>query len=257
MSDESKVFDLLPDWLALRGWQYTEFFDPIDRSELHPVVKDIEAEVLNARLDEHDFFELAAQSKAALYVWVSQELVMTNAFSQLVLRAASQIPNVHARAILTEVAFGEHGRARGGVAKVAHPWLLERLRNSVALPRAQVAPAAPTLRFIHRLASSLNDPLTATAFIGVGNERLIDPEYRAIENCFETLFPGADFGPFLHANLNEDIEHSKQCYELATIMIADDFDAAKYLSAAKASIASRVVYFDELLEFARRNEAHG
>lgn len=234
------------DWLGLESWDYGSFFDPVRHSSLHSAIQGAEAAVADAKLDQHPFFTSAAASRAALELWVSQELVMTNAFSQIVLAAASRIQNVHARAIMTEIAYGEHGRAKAGFAKGAHPWLLERLRASVDLPRERVSPLEPTMRFISRLTASLADQLTAVAYIGVGNERLIDPEYTAIERCFRSLIPNGDFGPFLHANLNEDIRHSHLCYELASIMIRTEKDAKKYLKAARQSIASRVRYFDEL-----------
>jgi hypothetical protein len=161
---------------------------------------------------------------------------------------AAQIPNVHARAVLTEVAYGEHGRSRGGLALKSHPWLLDQLRSSLGIDRADVRPVAATLGFIERLAVHVAaDPLTAVAFVGVGNERLIVPEYTAIERCFEHLVSEADFAPFLHANLHEDIVHARLCYELAMALITTPHDEDRYRSAAIASVDSRVRYFDELL----------
>ena len=246
MDQRGAAVPLSPDWLGLEGWDYSSFFDPVTDLALNRTIQDVEAAVEGARLDQHPFFAAAAESRAALDLWVSQELVMTNAFSQIVLAAASHIQNVHARSIMTEIAYGEHGRAKAGFAKGAHPWLLERLRASVELPREGVRPLGPTLGFISRLTASLSDDLTAVAYIGVGNERLIDPEYTAIERCFRKLVPNGDFAPFLHANLNEDIRHSQLCYELASILIRTGHDAQKYLEAARQSIASRVRYFDEL-----------
>lgn len=179
---------------------------------------------------------------------------MTNAFSQLVLRAASQIRNVHVRAILTEIAYGEHGRARGGFAKRAHPWLLERMRMSIGLDRHRVKPQRPTTEFIRRLANRLTEPLEAVAFIGIGNERLIAPEYAAVRRCFQALTPDADFEPFLKANIDEDITHARLCYELGGILVRNDADETIFLDAASASIDSRVKYFDDLLVLAKSIE---
>jgi hypothetical protein len=236
-------------WLGLEDWQYGSFFDPVAPPETD-LTEALEELVLDAKLDEHPFFDLAARTQSALWLWASQELVMTNAFSQIVLRAASQIGNVHARAVLAEVAYGEHGRVRSGLAKRAHPWLLEQLRASIDLTRSKVAPAQPTINFIERLASRITEPLESVAFIGIGNERLIAPEYKAIRRCFQALFPLAQFEPFLKANIDEDIVHARLCYELGAILSKSSADEQRFLEAAAASIKSRVIYFDELLAIA-------
>ncbi len=240
----------VPTWLGIANWRYSKFFDrmPEPRFDL---TDGLERLVADAALEKHEFFARAHQSTAALRLWVSQELVMTNAFSQIVLRAASQIENVHARAILAEIAYGEHGRARKGFAKRAHPWLLDQLRESVGLLKEEIRPLAPTVGFIGRLVDRICDPLEAVAFIGIGNERLIAPEYEGIRSCFENLLPKADFEPFLRANIDEDITHSRLCYELAGFLIATENERRRFLDAAKESIESRITYFDELTQLTK------
>ena len=76
---------------------------------------------------------------------------------------------------------------------------------SLGFDRDQVWPRPPTIRFIERLSQRLYNPLEAIAFIGIGNEKLIEPEYAAIRRCFETLMPKAEFNPFLDANIKEDL----------------------------------------------------
>jgi hypothetical protein len=234
------------DWLHMGEWKYSLFFDPLSDVAEHPVVREIEQYIEHRQLDEHQFFRLANHSKSALVLWATQELVMTNAFSQLVLRAASCIPNVHARAVLVEIASGEHGLSRRGIAKHAHPWLLSQLGSSIDLDLVQVSPAEPTRMFIRRLASHIDTLLNMLAYIGVGNERLIIPEYTAVKKCFAAQWPESRYKLFLDANLNEDISHSQLCYLLASMVIKSERDAESFRSAAIASIDSRFEYFDGL-----------
>jgi len=234
------------DELALESWHYDSWFMPPPQVPLHPVVEEIEAYIDEVALQRHPFFDKARQSPDALILWVSQELVMTNAFSQIVLNAASRIVNVHLRAIFAEVAFGEHGVVRHGMAKRAHPWLLEQLRSTLSIPKDHVVPRKMTVDFIDRLVVASRTPAGAAAAIGVGNERLIIPEYSAIKECFAALMPTVAYQPFLDANLTEDISHSRLCYELASSLIACGVAPSEFLTQAKGAIQSRVRYFDEL-----------
>jgi hypothetical protein len=238
-----------PEWLGLDDWDYAAYFDPAaDASSCTPIDDEVERYIEEVELEKHPFFDRAISNRSTLALWVSQELVMTNAFSQIVLSAAAQCRNVHARAVLTEIAWGEHGRMRNLVANRAHPWLLEQLRESVQLPREQIRPLDPTIAFIERLSAQVGNTLDAVAFIGVGNERLIVPEYTAVERCFEALWPESDFKPFLQANLDEDIWHSQLSYILANMLISNNAERQSFLAATQDAIGSRVRYFDELLD---------
>jgi hypothetical protein len=230
----------------LSDWKYDTFFAPPEGSKNAQFIEEIEEYVEALALDQHPFFALAQESAAALQLWVAQELVMTNAFSQCVLYAASRIENVHVRSYICDIAFGEHGRVKDGLARRSHPWLLNQLRESIALPKERVSPEQPTARFIDRLQESLFDPLRAVAAIGIGNERMIIPEYAAIKTCFAKVYPRSDFLPFLDANLNEDVHHTNLCYRAAASLMTSDLDASSFVEAAKASAISRVRYFDEL-----------
>lgn len=234
--------------IDLNGWTYDDHFASPGEGELHPVVDRVEDYIVRRDLGSHPFFARARASKAALEVWVSQELVMTNAFSQIVLAAASRIGNVHLRASLTEVAWGEHGRFRKGGAYKSHPWLLHRLRQSVRLVPSRVRPIQATRVLIDDLQRAIDVPIRAAAAIGVGNERLIVPEYTAIRECFEVMWPDAEFVPFLKANVTEDVVHARLCYEAASSMIRLGASADEYYEAAVASIESRWTYFDALLD---------
>lgn len=236
------------DYLALHDWNYMDFFARPAGSSLHPVVEHVEAYVEARDFAAHPFFEIAQRKREALETWVAQELVMTNAFSQIVMCAASRVRNVHLRAVLAEVAMGEHGRLRNGFARAAHPWLLHELGRSMNLAQEQVRPLPATVAFLERLAATVDTPIRAIAAIGVGNERLIVPEYNAIKRCFESLLPDAKHAPFLNANLNEDILHSQLCYAAASRMIGLGATAEEYYQAAVESIENRWAYFDGLVK---------
>src|SRR5688500_7363452 len=96
-TSQSRVRCNEPDrgWLGLDDWTYDDFFDrPRAGSagfSFDAVVNEVDEAVASRTLDTHRFFDLAAASADALLLWVSQELVMTNAFSQLVLLAASRV----------------------------------------------------------------------------------------------------------------------------------------------------------------------
>ena len=246
----SAISGALYENLGLQSWTHSEFFLPTEVSAIHPIVEKVEEYIAATSLDQHPFFAEAKVNTNALLMWASQEIVMTNAFSQIVLFAASRVRNVHIRAVLAEVAYGEHGRCKRGLAAKSHPWLLEQLRTSVGLSSEEVKPHPATISFIGRLCEFLESPLSSIAGIGVGNERLIEPEYKAIKQCFAAKFPGTNFAPFLDANMSEDLIHSRLCYEAATALIVSDDDATRFLGWARRSVDSRVKYFDELLHSA-------
>ena len=236
------------DRLRLDEWEYGTWFMPPPTTELHSAVDDVERYIQSRQLEDHPFFKAAYESEKALRLWVCQELIITNAFSQIVLFSAATLVNVHLRSMLTDVAFGEHGIVRNRIAQRAHPWLLNQLRESMDIAMDEVRPAPATLALIKRLAESTNHPLKAVAWIGVGNERLIIPEYSAIKLCFEHCLPKVNYREFLDANLNEDMGHSRLCYEVASALISLGADPDHFRQEAMASIDSRIQYFDELLQ---------
>jgi len=235
-------------WDEDSPWLYREWFHEPAPAADFGIVDAAESHITSSALERHPFFAVAADSADALRLWVSQELVMTGPFSQIVLRAASLFDNVHLRAMVMEVARGEHGSVRGRKAPVAHPWLLHQLRASMGIDERDVYPFAETEEFLEGLSSDCNDPLTALAAIGVGNERLIEPEYSAIKNCFARCCPAATYKPFLDANLNEDAAHARLCYEVASLLVRNVADAESFITAAKRSVERRLRYFDRLYE---------
>lgn len=241
--------------LDLNDWTYQDYFLPLPDGGLHPVIARIEEYITAIDFRALPFFQLARTSKLALELWVTQELVMTNAFSQLVLRAASEIKNVHLRAVLCEVATGEHGRVRRGIARRSHPWLLNELRESIDLDMRRVMPIGATATFLRALEETTSNPLEAIAAIGVGNERLIVPEYESVKECFALVWPEALHEPFLNANIDEDVVHARLCYEAASRLIAAGADPDDFDRAARSSIDNRLLYFAELHAHASRLSA--
>jgi Iron-containing redox enzyme len=228
------------------AWSYEEHFSPPKPSNRHPAVDVIEDYISQIDLKSHPLFLAANSNKSALNLWITQELIMTNAFSQIVLEAASSIRNVHIRSILCEIAFGEHGKFRNGLAAKSHPWLLHLLRESVGIKPSEIKPLSPTIDFISRLKSYCSTSLGAIAAIGVGNERMIIPEYTVILESFGNIYPDAEFAPFLNANLDEDIYHAELAYKAASSLIISDDLENEFINVSISSIRSRMTYFDEL-----------
>jgi hypothetical protein len=228
------------------SWDYDEYFQPVGTPTRHPVIFEADKYVENLHVERHPFFSVAMRSTEALELWVTQELVVTNPFSQLVLRAASLFNNVHLRAAVTEVAVGEHGRVKNGNAERSHPWLLHLLRESLSIPPAQVYPYEETEEFIEGLSNDCRSPIEAVAAIGVGNERLIIPEYEAIKRCFAECRPSADYRAFLDANIKEDVTHFNLMYDVAARLLTMGAEPNLYRDAAIRAVDRRYHYYDRL-----------
>ena len=197
---------------------------------------------------QHRFFEVAAKSPDALRIWVSQELAVTGPFSLELLHLATTLPNVHLRSMLMEVVMGEHSKVVNGCASRSHPWLLNRLRESIGLRWADVHVLPETELFLARLQSWRGHPLAALAALGVGNERLILSEYGAVKSCFDACWRDSDYRSFLDANIHEDLRHSELLAAIGAALIASESDAAAYYDAAVRSVRSRIEFYDGLVE---------
>lgn len=240
---------LLHEAVGMDGWTYRDFFDqPIHRS-WDKCIPDIESYVGSINWRSLPFLRWARIHKEALRLWTSQELLITNAFSQVVLTAAGAIKNVHLRTVLCTVAQGEHGLVDAeGHAVDAHPWLLHLLRESMETSVRTIVPLEATSSFVKAMVESVASPITALAVIGVGNERLLIPEYQEIESCFREVWPTAYFSRFLQANLKEDQIHYRLCYDAASRLIAIEGGSTRrrFIDAAIASVDSRVEYLKKL-----------
>jgi hypothetical protein len=235
-------------------WSYESEFSPIDLSQPHPVLAQAEDYLLSRKVGEHDFFSIAADSRSALILWVSQELVVTNRFSMYMMKLGSQIANVHIRAALSTVLGGEHMGYRDGLAQRSHPWYLHQLRNSLGLEPDLVEPLPETRMFLGLLDCECGTPLRGVAAIGVGNERFLVEEYGAVRRCFEQAAADSQYAEFLDANIEEDTAHANLMNEAAQGLINQGGDPADYLDAARLAVDSRLAFYDRLVERISRQD---
>lgn len=229
-------------------WDHGESFNPpIPCERRHEGIERAIEYVALSGIGAGEFFSIAARSRLALKLWVSQEIITTGPFSQLVLKTASRIRNVHVRAMVTQVVYGEHHRVRAGVASASHPWLLDMLRRSVYISPSEIRALPETSRFLNELAEQCaGSTIRAVGALGVGNELLLLPEYSAIRRAFESAWPECDYAPFLDANIAEDKLHSELMADVGQALIDTGEDPQEFLEGAVAAVKSRLLYYDAL-----------
>jgi len=209
----------------------------------------------DANIETHEFFRRARQDKRLLRLWAGQEAVVTGPFSQLLLVVAAGIKNVHLRAAIMQVIDGEHGPLKSGVAVKAHPWLLHKLCTSMSLTAIELTAIPPTVQFLSSMADATGDIMSALGLFGVGNERMLIPEYSAVEECFASSYPEADASHFLQANIMEDADHTRIIEEIAQVLITQGYNEERYLDGARKGVAARITYYDELLKWFESNHS--
>ena len=229
------------------AWKYDEWFAPPIIAGPHPAVTEAERYLIDQHIERHPFFAYAASSREALTTWVSQEIVVTGFFSQALLRVAALISNVHLRTMMMKVIEGEHGRLDDNTARWSHPWLLHKLRQSLNVDVAQIRVLEETREFVDIMHGECGTPLRGVAALGMGNERLLLPEYAALRGAFEQCWPDCGYKGFLDANLNADAEHARLLGVIASALIERGGDPEVYLRAARRSVDSRIRYHDRLL----------
>lgn len=230
----------------MSNYIFDDWFEPPQPSERHPSVADALKYADESGIEDHHFFQVAQGSPQALRAWVGQELVVTGPFSQALLRLAALLPNVHLRAMMMIVIDGEHGRVTKLTAPGSHPWLLNRLRKSMNIDKADVEPLQETVEFLDFLDQEVRSPITGLAATGIGNERLILPEYSAVKASFAACWPNSEYARFLDANIGEDLRHSEILADVANVLINQGADAQTYFDAARRSVDARVRYYDQL-----------
>lgn len=231
-------------------WRFQDYFEPLRDGPFAEPIKQANSFADNCGIESHEFFRLAHESSDLLRFWASQELVTTNAFSQLLLGCCSTIENVHARSMFMPVIDGEHyQRLRDGVAEGSHPWLLKKLCRAIQIDEISVSPAHCTVKFLTYLRSTLGNVFRALGALGVGNERMLIPEYTAVMQAFERQFPGHrdEFKPFLFANIHEDKAHSEALQDLAGKLVRNQNDYDEYISGVEGGVRARMSYYDELV----------
>lgn len=223
------------------------FFEPIEVSTKAAFVAEAEAIERAAQIENHGFFPFAKRTPQALVLWASQELIVTNPFSQILARVFAQIDNVHVRSLLLPVLIGEHSGVRQGVAANSHPWLIWKLCRSLGLDKADIRTSKAVAAFIAALEEASDDLMYALGALGIGNELMLLAEYRAVESCFDACFPNAEYRDFLHANIAEDEGHTNLIGLGATALEKQGLSAERFLNGARAGVAARVQYYDALL----------
>lgn len=229
-------------------WRHEEWFAPTPAVEPHAVLELADNLVMDCPIKRHPFFEHAACSRQALRIWVAQELGVTGPFSQLLLALAAKIPNVHIRAMVVEVAYGEHGEPGSCIASGSHPWLLERLRQSMNIPQNELKLLPETEVFLTELRDVCAvSPLAALGALGIGSEKLLVPEYTAVKMAFRAGWPDCEYETFFDANIDDDTWHAALMSKAAAALINLGGDPDHYLYGAKVSIDTRMSYYTALL----------
>lgn len=230
------------------AWIFEEWFSIPVTEAPHPVVRQAENYLLDKHIERHEFFEYAAHSPQALREWVTQEIIVTGPFSQLLLQVSAIIKNVHVRSMVVEVASEEHGGTISKtIAEESHPWLLREMMDSMNIPSESIQPYPETDEFLDILRQECYDPLRGIAALGVGNERLLIPEYGAVKNAFAQGWPTCKYQAFLDANIEADKRHSELMSEAAVALIAQGAEPSSYLDAAIHAIDARYEFYNKLL----------
>ena len=209
------IFDAKIDQLVMQ-----EYFQPLVENPDYSFIREAELIEREARIENHPFFEKAKGNKSAMVLWASQEALVTNPFSQILFRVMSNIKNVHIRSILIPVVHGEHSKVRKGTATKSHPWLIWRLCQSLDINYSDIKPTKAIVDFLKVLEDSMDSPMYSLGVLGIGNELMLLAEYRAVEACFDSSCPDADYKDFLHANIGEDEVHTQLIGDAAAAMAA-------------------------------------
>jgi hypothetical protein len=225
-----------------------DYFEPLPENPDRSFVEEAGAIERRAKIENHRFFDIAKNSRQAMVLWASQEAIVTNPFSQILFRLISNIKNVHVRSILLPVVHGEHSTVRKGTADKSHPWLIWRLCRSLGISEKEIKPTKAIIEFIKVLELSAENPMRGLGVLGIGNELMLLAEYRAVEKCFDSACPDADYRDFLHANIGEDEVHSKLIGDAAAAMGALGDSRDEFIGGARDGVAARVAYYDALLE---------
>jgi heme oxygenase-like protein len=238
----SSIFPYGDEPLAMR-----DYFQPLEGDPDRSFVTVAETIERDAKIENHAFFNVAKQNREALILWTSQEAIVTNPFSQILFRVISNIRNVHVRSILLPVVHGEHSSVRGGIAEKSHPWLIWRLCRSIGISETEIRPTEAIRRFIRVLELAADSPMRALGVLGIGNELMLLAEYGAVEACFDSVCPEADYKDFLHANIGEDETHTKLIGNAAAALTNFGYSSDEFITGAKEGVTARVEYYDRLL----------
>ena len=238
-----KIFDVKKNNLVMG-----EYFRPLHENPDRSFVEIAEAIERDVKIENHPFFKSAVNDRRAMILWTAQEAIVTNPFSQILFKVIGNIKNVHIRSLLMPVVYGEHSKVRKGTADKSHPWLIWRLCKSLGIGENDIKPTQAIIDFIEVLESSIDNPMYALGVLGIGNEKMLLAEYRAVEACFDSACPDADYRDFLHANIEEDVVHTQLIGSAAAAMAAMGDNPDDFIAGAKEGVVARVRYYDALLK---------
>jgi len=120
----------------------------------------------------------------------------------------------------------------------------------VGLELQNIAPLPCTSQFLNVLSAASGNLLAALGALGVGNERMLIPEYTAVKDCFAATWPEAKYSGFLDANIHEDVAHTEIIERVASRLITSDADAQCFYKGAITGVDARMTYYDELQRYA-------
>ena len=225
----------------------SEYFEPLKENPDRSFVYTAVATEREARIEDHPFFEASKNSREAMILWTSQEAIVTNPFSQILFQLMSNVKNVHVRSILIPVVGGEHSKVKEGTASKSHPWLIWKLCRSLGIEAKDIKPTKAIVDFIKILSDASENPMYGLGVLGIGNELMLLAEYSAVEKCFDSACPDADYKGFLHANIEEDEVHSRLIGDAAAALAELGADSNEFLRGARDGVQARVNYYDSLL----------
>jgi hypothetical protein len=228
-------------------WKFAESFAPLRQARNNEAITKASSYLADAQIKEHRFFQFAATHRSAMLLWTSQEVVTSNAFSQVLFALYATLKNVNLRSFLLPVVVGEHSKLKDGIAFNSHPYLLSKLCIDIGLEPEKIKPLDCTRAFIQALAQACTNNLYGLGLIGIGNEKMLIEEYSAVEVAFSTHFPAHIYKPFLRANIEEDSQHSALIEQAAAALISGGQPVNDFLRGARDGIAARLTYYDRLL----------
>ena len=243
---------MYPIYTILQGMLHR----PLEREFEEPDFAAPDANVSAARnlvgdvnIAQHRFFRAARSSPDLVGYWVTQELFITNPYSQLLLMVSSRLDNAHIRQMFLEVAVGEHGgcqESEGGYVRwKSHPSLLQRLGEHLGIDLSRAAQEFETLDYLQTLRRLCRSPMMAMGAIGAGNEQLLIQEYAAARYaCVSACAAPEDVLEFFDANINANVEHGKLCETVAMGLKSQGFRTSEYLAGARRALAARVKFYD-------------
>lgn len=234
--------------------QMAEYFEPLKENPDRSFVDIANKIERDAKIENHAFFKQAKNSRDAMILWTSQEAIVTNPFSQILFQLISNVKNVHVRSILMPVVHGEHSTVKKGTATKSHPWLIWKLCSSLGITANDIKPTKAIVNFIKVLADSAENPMYGLGVLGIGNELMLLAEYSAVESCFDSACPDADYKDFLHANIGEDEVHSRLIGDAAAALASLGFNKQDFLDGAKVGVDARLAYYDSLLTEINQNK---